>query len=108
MMKKKMSTTQSTMLSTEEVRSVFLADLSKIESSMPLSKVGEQFSVKNADTKEAILSPENMSFHQDQEKGRRTDMAATKLGQQGKRTQSHVEELLALSKKMSSYNKRFK
>ena len=85
-----------------------LDDLSKIESSMPLSKVGEQFIVKKSDTKEAILSPENMSFHQDQEKGRRTGRAATKLRQQGKSSQSHVEELCALSKKMSSYNKRFK
>ena len=49
------------MLSAEEVRSVLLDDLSKIESSMPLRKVGEQFSVKKSDTKEAILSPENMS-----------------------------------------------
>ena len=102
MMKKKRSTTQSTMFSAEEVRSLFLADLSKIESSMPLSKLGEQFSVKKSDTKEEILSPENMSFHQDQEKGLRIDRAATKLRQQGKITQSHVEELRALSKKMSS------
>ena len=107
MLKKKRSTTQSTTLSAEEVRSVLLADLSKIELSMPLSKVGEQFSVKKSDTKGAILSPENKSYHPDQEKGRRTDRAATKLRQQGKR-QSHVEELRALSKKMSSYNKRFK
>ena len=61
-----------------DLRSVLLADLSKIELSMPLSKVGEQFSVKKSDTKDVILSPENTSFHQDQEKGRRTDRAATK------------------------------
>ena len=99
MLKKKRITTQSTMLSVEEVRSVLLSDLSKIESSMPLREVGEQFSMKKSDTKEAILSPDNMSFHQYQEKGQRTDRAATKLRQQGKRTQSHVEELRALSKK---------
>ena len=65
-LKKKMSTTQSTMLSDEEVISVLIADIIKIESSMPLRKVGEQFSVKKSDTKEAIFSPENMGFHQDQ------------------------------------------
>ena len=52
MLKKKRSTTQSTMISAEEVRSALFADISKIESSMPLSKVGEQFSVKKSDTKE--------------------------------------------------------
>ena len=68
MLKKKRSTTQSTMLSAEESRSVFLADISKIESSITLSKVGEKFSVKKSDTKGEILSPENKSYHPDQEK----------------------------------------